>query len=376
MPTQRETEALSASFDLVARQDEAEEKIAGLRNDVDEVKARLERVSRAAGRPALGVNRAPEVKGFIDGYLRQGRETELKSIAGIIPADGGFAVPSEIDALISRQLREISPIRQLAQVVNVGTAGYRKLVATGGTSSGWVGESSPRPETDTPEFAEIAPPTGELYANPAASQSMLDDAAFDLETWLASEVAMEFARAEGSAFVNGTGINQPLGFLSSPVSMAGDSVRPFGTLQYIGSGDTDGFDVNPEDRLIDLVHTLKSGYRQGAVWVMNSTTLSEMRKLKTAEGAFLWQAGLVDGQPDRLLGYPVVETEDMPDVGTGMFPIAFGNFRAGYLIAERSATTVLRDPFTNKPFVHFYATKRVGGQVLDSAAIKLLRIEA
>jgi len=376
MPIQRETEALSASFDLVARQDEAEEKIAGLRYDVDEVKARLERVSRAAGRPVLGACRAPEVKGFIDGYLRQGRENELKSIAGVIPADGGFAVPTEIDALISRQLREISPIRQLAQVVSVGTAGYRKLVTTGGTSSGWVGEASPRPETDTPEFAEIAPPTGELYANPAASQSMLDDAAFDLESWLASEIAMEFARAEGSAFVNGTGINQPLGFLSSAVSMAGDSVRPFGTLQYIGSGDADGFDVNPEDRLIDLVHTLKAGYRQGAVWVMNSTTLAEMRKLKTAEGAFLWQAGLVEGQPDRLLGYPVFETEDMPDVGPGMFPVAFGNFKAGYLIAERSATTVLRDPFTNKPFVHFYATKRVGGQVLDSAAIKLLRIEA
>jgi len=376
MAMQRESEALAASFDLVARQDEAEEKIAGLRYDVDEVKARLERVSRAAGRPALAGCRAPEVKGFVDGYLRQGRETELKSIAGVIPADGGFAVPTEIDALIARQLREISPIRQLAQVVNVGSAGYRKLVTTGGTSSGWVGETSPRPETDTPEFSEIAPPTGELYANPAASQSMLDDAAFDLESWLASEISMEFARAEGSAFVNGTGINQPLGFLSSPVSMAGDSVRPFGTLQYIGSGDEDGFDTNPEDRLIDLVHTLKAGYRQGAVWVMNSTTLSEMRKLKTAEGAFLWQAGLVEGQPDRLLGYPVVEAEDMPDVGAGMFPIAFGNFKAGYLIAERSATTVLRDPFTNKPFVHFYATKRVGGQVLDSAAIKLLRIEA
>lgn len=205
---------------------------------------------------------------------------------------------------------------------------------------------------------------------------MLDDAAFDLEGWLASEVAMEFARAEGAAFVNGTGVDQPLGVLSSPVSMAGDAVRPFGTLQYIGSGDTDGFDANPESRLIDLVHTMKAGHRQGAAWVMNSSTLAEVRKLKTTDGAFLWQPGLVDGQPDRLLGYPVVEAEDMPAIAAGEFPIAFGNFKAGYLIAERSATTILRDPFTNKPFVHFYATKRVGGQVLDSAAIKLLRIEA
>lgn len=376
MDMQHENEALAASFDLVARQDDAEEKIACLRSDVDEVKARLERVSRAAGRPSLAACRAPEVKGFVDGYLRQGRETELKSLAGIVPADGGYTVPSEIDALIARQLKSISPIRQLAQVVTVGSAGYRKLVTTGGTTSGWVGETSLRPETDTPEFAEIAPPTGELYANPAASQGMLDDAAFDLEGWLAGEIAMEFARAEGSAFVAGNGVNQPLGFLSSPVSLAGDAVRPFGTLQYLGSGEPNGFDTFPEDRLIDMVHTLKAGYRQGACWVMNSTTLSEMRKLKTPDGAFVWQAGLAEGQPDRLLGYPVIEAEDMPDIAAGAVPIAFGNFKAGYLIAERSATSILRDPFTNKPFVHFYATKRVGGQVLDSAAIKLLRVEA
>ena len=186
---------------------------------------------------------------------------------------------------------------------------------------------------------------------------------------------MEFARAEGAAFVNGTGINQPDGFLNAPATAAADSVRSFGTLQYVGSGDADGFDANPDARLIDLVHTLKAGHRQGASFVMNSATLAEVRKLKTADGAFLWQPGLVEGQPDRLLGYPVVEAEDMPDIAAGAYPIAFGNFRHGYLIAERSATQVLRDPFTNKPFVHFYATKRVGGKVLDSNAIKLLKIE-
>ncbi len=285
-------------------------------------------------------------------------------------------MPREIDALIAAELKEVSPIRALAQVVQVGTSGYRKLVTTGGVASGWVGETSARPETATPDFFEIAPPSGELYANPAASQAMLDDAAFDLEGWLASEIAMEFARAEGAAFVGGNGVNQPRGFLSAPTSLAGDAARAFGSLQYIGSGDAAGFDANPESRLIDLVHTLKAGHRQGASWVMNSATLSEVRKLKTADGAFLWQPGMVEGQPDRLLGYPVVEAEDMPDVAGGAFPIAFGNFRAGYIIAERSATQILRDPFTNKPFVHFYATKRVGGQVLDSAAIKLLKIEA
>lgn len=372
------SDPMAASFDLAARQDQTEAEVAVLRSDVDEVKARLDKVGRAAARPAIegGTAASVEVKSFVDGYLRRGSETEIKSVTGAVPADGGYAVPREIDALISRRLSDISPIRAIAQVVQVGSSGYRKLVTTSGTASGWVSETAARPMTSTPQFAEIAPPAGDLYANPAASQGMLDDAAFDLEGWLASEIAMEFARAEGTAFVSGTGANQPLGFLASPTSLSGDAVRAFGTLQYLGSGNATGFDANPDARLIDLVHSLKAGHRQGATWVMNSATLARVRKLKSTDGNFLWQPGLVNGQPDRLLGYPVIEAETMPNVAAGTFPIAFGNFRAGYLITERNATQILRDPFTNKPFVHFYATKRVGGQVLDSDAIKLLKIEA
>ncbi len=377
MENETDTTMLETSFDLTARVDGAENAIGTLRTDVDEVKARLDRVSRAASRPVLdGARSAPEVKGFVDGYLRRGSETQVKSISGAAPGDGGYAVPREIDAAIARQLQDISPIRAVAQVVQVGSAGYRKLVTTGGTSSGWVSETAARPETDTPSFAEIAPPFGELYANPAASQAMLDDAAFDLEGWLAGEIAMEFARAEGAAFISGSGVDQPKGFLAAPKSESGDATRPFGTLQFVKSGEAADFSELAEVTLIDLVHKLKAGHRQGACWVMNSATLAKIRKLKTTDGAFLWQPGLVEGQPDRLLGYPVVEAEDMPDVAAGNFPIAFGNFKAGYLIAERSATQILRDPFTNKPFVHFYATKRVGGQLLDSAAIKLLKIAA
>ena len=362
-----------ASFDIVARQETTEAAVADLRSDLDRVKARIGR----AARPALGTGdeAAPEVKGFVDGYLRRGATQEIKSITAGVPGDGGYAVPRQIDAAIARQLTEISPIRAIAQVVQTGSADYRKLVTLGGTASGWVSESAGRPETATPNFSEIAPPTGELYANPAASQAMLDDAGFDLESWLASEIGQEFARAEGAAFINGSGVNQPRGFLAAPMAAEFDEDRPFGTLQYIASGDAGGFGAEPDAMLIDLVHSLKAGHRQGASFVMNSATLAEVRKLKTANGAFLWQPGMVDGQPDRLLGYPVVEAEDMPDIAAGACPIAFGNFRHGYLIAERSATQVLRDPFTNKPFVHFYATKRVGGQVLDSNAIKLLKIE-
>ena len=369
---------LDASFDIVARQDALEENVATIRTDLDEVKARVDKIGRAAQRPALGsADGAPaEVKGFVDGYLRRGAVHEIKSISGTVPSDGGYAVPHQIDAMIARELTDISPIRAIAQVVQTGTAGYRKLISTGGTASGWASEIGERDETDTPTFAEIAPPTGDLYANPAASQSMLDDAAFDLESWLATEIAMEFARAEGAAFVNGSGTNQPKGFLKANTSTLGDGSRAFGSVQYIGTGSATGLGDDPDLTLIDLVHTLKAGHRQGAAFVMNSATLAEVRKLKTVDGAFLWQPGLVEGQPDRLLGYPVVEAEDMPDIAGGAYPIAFGNFRHGYLIAERSATQVLRDPFSNKPFVHFYATKRIGGQVLDSAAIKLLRIEA
>ncbi|MCJ2184225.1 phage major capsid protein [Novosphingobium sp. 1949] len=373
-------ESLEPSFDLVTRMDAAEQGLSTLRGDVDEVKARLERVSRAAARPVIAgaatVTPSLEVKGFVEGYLRSGRETEWKSLSGAVAADGGYAVPQEIDALIASRLKAISPIRTIAQVVQTGTAGYRKLISTGGTASGWVSETAARPETDTPSFAEIAPPTGELYANPAASQAMLDDAGFDIQTWLADEIATEFARAEGAAFIAGTGTNQPNGFLNAATSAADDAARSFGTLQYIGSGAASTIGTSPELTLIDLVHALKSGHRQGASWVMNAKTLAVVRKLKTDDGAFLWQPGLADGQPDRLLGYPVVEAEDMPDIAANACPIAFGNFRAGYLIAERSATSILRDPFTNKPFVHFYATKRIGGQVLDSDAIKLLKITA
>ena len=378
METTPPVETLDASFDIVARQDATDEALVALRSDVDEVKSRLDRVSRAAARPMLagGGERSAEVKGFVDGYLRHGREAELKSLSGAVAADGGYAVPREIDALIAARLRNISPIRAIAQVVQTGSAGYRKLVTTSGTASGWVSEVAPRPETGTPAFAEIAPPSGELYANPAASQAMLDDAAFNLEPWLAEEIATEFARAEGAAFVSGTGTNQPRGFLAAPNAATGDNVRAFGTLQFLASGNATGFDAAPELKLIDLVHALKAGHRQGASWVMNSATLAQVRKLKAADGSFLWQPGVAEGQPNRLLGYPVVEAEDMPDIAAGALPIAFGNFRAGYLIAERSATTILRDPFTNKPFVHFYATKRIGGQVLDSDAIKLLKIEA
>ncbi len=368
-------QALDASFDLVARQDAADQALGALRSDVEEVKGRLDRAARQP-RPELGgaASISPELKGFVDGYLRLGRTAELKSVTGAAAADGGFAVPREIDAMIAAQLKTISPIRSVAQIVQTGTAGYRKLITNSTANSGWVSETGARPETLTSKFNEIVPPMGELYANPSASQAMLDDAAFDLEAWLADEIATEFARAEGAAFINGSGTNQPKGFLQVPTALTADATRAFGTLQHTVTGNASGFDTTPELKLIDLVHSLRAGHRQGAVFVMNTKTLAAVRKFKAADGSFLWQPGIFENAPARLLGYPVIEAEDMPDVAANALPIAFGNFRNGYIIAERKTTAILRDPYTNKPYVNFYATKRIGGQVLDSDAIKLLKI--
>ena len=217
-----------------------------------------------------------------------------------------------------------------------------------------------RPETNTPTFTEIVPAAGELYANPAASQQMLDDAMFDVETWLAHEIATEFARAEGSAFVSGTGTNQPLGFLSSPNATTADGVRPMGTLQYIGTGarrrvrgEQSGGQTDRPRAGAAVAVPAGRGVRD------ELGTAAAIRKFKTSTGRSCSSRAWRRASRRALLGYPLIEAEDMPDIAAGSLSIAFGNFKAGYVIAERNATTILRDPYTHKPYVHFYATKRL-----------------
>jgi HK97 family phage major capsid protein len=371
-------DALEQSFDAI---EDEEDGVAALKAELETLKAKIAAGVIAAQRAPLNVIgldgvKSAEAAGFVDRYLRRGIESglETKAIGSSTDAIGGYAVPEEIDRVIDQTLTAISPIRAIANVVKVGSAGYRKLIATGGTPSGFVGFEDAPTETDTPKFTEVVPPSGELYANPAVSQQMLDDAMFDVEKFLAHEIATEFARAEGQAFVAGNGTNQPLGFLSSPNGVTADGTRPMGTLQFIGTGTAGAFpSTNPADKLIDLVQSLRSPYRQGAVFVMNSATAAAIRKFKASTGEFLFQPSLSAGQPATLLGYPLIEAEDMPDIAASSLSIAFGNFKAGYVIAERNATTILRDPYTHKPYVHFYATKRVGGQVVNSESIKLLK---
>ena len=351
----------------------------------------LEATYAKKNRPHLGGGSANDYsteatearKGF-RAYLTKGDTSgliEAKSMSTSSGPDGGFAVPKVIDSLIDSTIVNVSPIRAISQVVQISTQDYHKLVNLHGSSmSSWVGEKAARSSTTTPQFADVAPAMGELYANPQATQQMLDDVLFNAEQWLADELSLEFARAEGAAFINGTGVNQPMGFLSGPAPVAtADATRAFGTLQYTGTGAAGAFKtltstVNPVDDLYVLVGLLKAAYRPGACWVMNKKTLFAVMWIKDYQGRYVFSPTTAPGQPDTLLGYPIVEAEDMPDYTTSSaYAIAFGNFQRGYLIADRVGTRVVRDPFSNKPYVGFYTTKRLGGCVLNSEAIKLLK---
>ena len=312
--------------------------------------------------------------------LASGR-VSAKALSVGVEADGGYWVTPEIsDRVIARQF-DTSPIRAIANVVTIGTDAIEFPTDSNDlTSGGWVGEADSRAETATPEIAMKRIPVHEQFANPRATQKLLDDAAFPVEQWLADKIADKFIRDENSAFVSGNGVSKPRGFLDygADATTQDDDARAWGIAQYVASGNASGFAASdPGDQMIDLVHKLKAVYRARAVWIMNRATAAEVRKFKDGQGNYLWASGNAQqAQPDRLLGFRVVEAEDMPDVAAGAFPIAFGDFMTGYQIVDRQGVRTLRDPFTAKPFVQFYTTKRVGGDVADFDAIKIFKIAA
>ena len=358
------------------------------------MKREIERVEAKASRlPAQGAGSEEEIlardhkKAYV-AWMRHGRgdaelrEYERKAAINVTTSeDGGYALPELLDRDLLTLLMDESPMRPVCRVITIGGGQYRRLVNVRGASSGWVGESDPRTATDTPQLKQIEPFMGEVYANPQATQTSLDDIFFDVESWLKEELVIEFSTQEGAAFVSGNGTNKPKGFLAYESTAEADGVRDFGKLQYLATGVAGGFkvrseDAHPADDLIDLKFSLKKGYRVRAVWMLNTNTLAVVNKWKDKEGNYIWRPGLVEGQPDKLLGFPIAENEDMPDVGSGAFPIAFGDFFRGYTIVDRLGTRVLRDPYSNKPYVGFYTTKRVGGMLADSQAIKLLKMSA
>ncbi|PZX17715.1 HK97 family phage major capsid protein [Palleronia aestuarii] len=338
----------------------------------------LDRKSRSARRPTLATSadvEAPHQKAF-QAYIRlgddeglRGLELEGKALNTSIAGDGGYLVDPQTSELVRSVLHSTASIRKIVNVVNVEATSFDVLIDTTDLGAGWATEMTPVGETGTPQIDRITIPLHELSALPKASQRLLDDAAFDIENWLAGRIADKFARAEAHAFLRGDGIDKPRGLLDHAV--VDDADWEWGSIGYVASGSEAGF-ANP-DALVDLVYALGARYRANATFVMNSKTAGLVRKLKDNDGRFLWSDGLAAAEPARLLGYPVLIAEDMPDVAAGSTAIAFGDFASGYTVAERPDLRILRDPFSAKPHVLFYATKRVGGDVSDFAAIKLLK---
>ncbi|MEM9708445.1 MAG: phage major capsid protein [Pseudomonadota bacterium] len=341
----------------------------------------LDRKSQIGRRPALqaAAEETPPHQKAFEAYIRAGDDDALrgldlegKAMSTAVAADGGYLVDPQTAASVQTVLRSTASVRQVANVVNVDATSYDVLIDHNELETGWADETGATTETGTSQLDRIVIPLHELSALPKVSQRLLDDAAFDVEAWLAGRIAEKFGRAEAASFITGDGNNKPTGFLQK--TFTANHSWSWGTIGYVPTGNAGAFNsAVPVDGILDLVYALGANYRANATFVMNSKTAVTVRKLKDSDGRFLWSDGLAASEPARLLGYPVLIAEDMPDIAEDAAAIAFGDFNAGYTIAERPDLRILRDPFSAKPNVLFYATKRVGGDVSDYAAIKVLR---
>ncbi|EIM25487.1 phage major capsid protein [Microvirga lotononidis] len=363
-----------------------DEKLTRIDTALDDAKRRIDRLSLERSRPPLG--RATDMphdpakgehKAAFHSYIRSGEAAGLKRLeekalsAGSGP-DGGYLVPDTVETEVLRRLSAVSPIRAISSVRVISGGQYKRAFSVAGPATGWVGETAARPQTASPTLSEMSFPAMELYAMPAATQTLLDDAVVDIDRWIAEEVEAAFAEQESTAFVSGDGVNKPKGFLSA--DRVEEEVWEWGKLGTVRTGGASFPADNPSDVLVDLIYALKAGYRQNASFVMNRKTQSTIRRFKDDNGQYLWAPPASIGQAATLMGFPVVEAEDMPDIAANACAVAFGDFKRGYLIVDRAGMRVLRDPYSAKPYVLFYTTKRVGGGVQDYAAIKLLKFAA
>lgn len=311
-------------------------------------------------------------------FLRYGQgllePDELKTLQVGVDPDGGYWVTPDVGGRIVQKVFETSDMRAIASAQAISTDALEGVNDLNEANAGWTAETGTRSATSTPQVGKWRIPVHEMYAMPEATQQLLDDAMVDVEGWLAAKVADKMARTENTAFVTGNGVGKPRGFASYATAATADASRAWGVLEHLATGTSAGFGTAPNgsDKLIELVHKLKSAYRTGARWAMTRTTVGEVRKLK-ANGEYIWLPSMVAGQPATLLGYPVSELEDMAAIAADSLSIAFGNFAIGYQIVDRQGIRVLRDPFTNKPYVRFYTTRRVGGDVLNFEALKFLK---
>jgi len=361
-----------------------EEKLARIDHALDETKSRLDRLALDIARPRLGgpfeTKGCNEHKSAFGHYMRAGEATGLKALEAKAMSrasgpDGGYLVPTPAEQEILRRLAKLSPIRAIASVRAISTQSLRRAYSTTGPAAGWVGEADPRPQTANQQIADMTFPAMELYAMPAATQSLLDDAAVDIEQWIADEVQVAFAEQEGAAFVNGDGVNKPKGFLA--YTTIADTSWSWGNIGYIPTGAAGAFSAtNPSDALFNLVYALRAGYRQNGTFVMGRKAQSLVRQFKTTTGQYLWAPPSSLDAPATLINFPIIEAEDMPDPAANAFAIAFGDFERGYVVVDRIGIRVLRDPYSTKPYVLFYTTKRVGGGIQNFEAIKLLKFAA
>jgi HK97 family phage major capsid protein len=367
---------------------DVEEKVNKINSTITDLGKQLEEVAKKANRPPAGDGggdpvKAEHQKGVVD-YIRKGEEGSLRDLekkAMVVGADpsGGYLVGHEMEAGIDKLLMADVAMMGLSTVRTIGAASYKKRVRTSGAGYGWVGETESPSETTTPGYSMLEFTPGTIYAEPQVSQDMLEDSEFDVAAELNDAIAQGFEEGLGAAFITGNGIKKPFGFLS--YSTVANASWAWGKLGYIATGSDGAFKtasqtVNPADDLINLIHTLKPGLRNGASFLMADTTLAAVRKFKDYDGAYIWQPSLQLGVPSLLLGHPVATDDNMPAVGSGTIPIAFGDFKRGYVVVQRRGITILRDPYTAKPFTKFYTTKRVGGGVQNFEAIKLLKLAA
>lgn len=354
-----------------------EEKVNRLNNELTRLQEKMEKAQIANKRSPIAAEmptsyQDAEHKAAFTAFLRKGIEDGLqqKAMSVTSDVDGGYLVPEYLGEQLIKVMHETSVMRQIANIVTVSSDAVDLLVDKNDAATAWVAETAARTETNTPELIKVNIPVHELYAEPRATQKLLDDARINVEEWLIGKIADKMAKAENAAFFNGDGEGKPTGFLEY------DAGTSWETLERFKTGVNGAWAAaDPENILLDTMYSLKTNYMDGAVWLLNRSLLADIRKFKL-ENSYFWQPATVTGQPSTLLGHPVYVTEDMPNKTTGSLSVAFGNFKAGYTIVDRAEVRVLRDPFTTKPYVKFYTTKRVGGDVVNFDAIKLIEFAA
>jgi HK97 family phage major capsid protein len=342
-----------------------------VKEGLDKVKTQLNRPGFATGQDILDPF-AEQKKAAVAKYLRKGEgamsDSEIKLLASDSDPDGGYWVTSGMSNLVISKVFETSPMRNIATVQTVSSDALEIPDDLNEADAGWTTERGVRSESNTPTIGTRRFPVHELYAMPKATQSLLDDARIDVESWLSAKVADKLSRLENTAFINGDGVGKPRGILTYPAG----STNP-GQIQQVNSGSASALTA---DGLRTVAYALKSPYLKNARWVMSRATVEAISKLKDSNGQYLWQPSLEAGELQTLLGYPIERMEDMPIVAANSLSLGFGDFRQAYTIVDRMGVRVLRDPFSAKPFVLFYTTKRTGGDVTNFEALVIQKTAA